>query len=324
MRVHRRALHAVSRIGSTWESFFEPAHRVHVTTPATTSNLGPGFDSFGMAMDMSNEVIVEHADEFSITILGEGVNGNEHIPANEDNVIVQSCYRAFEYMGKPVPPLRFECHNTVPALRGLGSSSSALVAGLAAGFALGGKEVYAPTVKKLILQLAADIEGHADNISAAIYGGLQVNFRSSPEGYARSGQWITQRVHLPSGLHCVLYIPDHVHQVARNSSRGALPELYTRSDCVHNIGRAAMLINCFATGQVGPSPPPHPHPHPLLRMSQPLRLAPPSRMPSPALTSGPDFCFAAPACNSSMRCASPWKTDCTSRTAQSSFRLDGY
>jgi homoserine kinase len=263
MRVHRRALHAVSRIGSTWESFFEPAHRVHVTTPATTSNLGPGFDSFGMAMDMSNEVIVEHADEFSITILGEGVNGNEHIPANEENVIVQSCYRAFEYMGKPVPPLRFECHNTVPALRGLGSSSSALVAGLAAGFALGGKEVYAPTVKKLILQLAADIEGHADNISAAIYGGLQVNFRSSPEGYARSGQWITQRVHLPSGLHCVLYIPDHVHQVARNSSRGALPELYTRSDCVHNIGRAAMLINCFATGQVGPSPPP-PTPTPTL------------------------------------------------------------
>lgn len=246
----RRAFTGISRIGNTWESFFEPAHRVGVTVPATTSNLGPGFDSFAMAMDMSNEIIVERADKFSISILGEGNGGDEHIPANEDNVIVQSCYKALQSMGKPVPPLRFECHNTVPALRGLGSSSSALVAGLAAGFALGGKEVYAPTVKKLILQMAADMEGHADNISAAIYGGLQVNFRSSPEGYARGGQWITQRVHVPSGLHCVLYIPDHVHQVARNSSRGALPELYTRGDCIHNIGRAAMLINCFATGQV--------------------------------------------------------------------------
>lgn len=240
---------AHSRIGETWESFFEPAHKVSVTVPATTSNLGPGFDSFGLALNMRNKIIVERADEFSITVHGEGEDGGGLIKADESNLVVQFCKKALESMGKTMPPLRFECHNTVPPQRGLGSSSSAFVAGIAAGFALGGKEVYAPLSKKAILQMAADAEGHADNISAAIYGGLQVNFRSSPEGYARAGQWITQRVHVPSGLHCVLFIPDEKHLMARGSARGALPELYTRADAVHNIGRAAMLINCFATGQ---------------------------------------------------------------------------
>jgi len=137
----------------------------------------------------------------------------------------------------------------VPPQRGLGSSSSAFVAGLAAGFALSGKETYAPQSKKRILQLAADEEGHADNIAAAVYGGFQVSFRSSFEGHARSGQWITQRVTVPAGLQCVLFIPDEEHVSPTSLARGVLPELYSRADAIHNIGRAAMLINCFATGQ---------------------------------------------------------------------------
>ena len=243
-----------SRIGRTWESFFKPAHRVVVSVPGTTSNLGPGFDSLSLALNMRNRVIVERADKFSIDILGEGgsdgpYDGKDLIKADENNLVVQMCKKGLNFMGHEMPPLRFECHNAVPPQRGLGSSSSALVAGLAAGLALAGKEVYAPLTKKLILQLAADVEGHADNTSAAVYGGLQVSFRSSFEGHARAGQWITQRVKVPSGLHCVLFIPDERHCLARDSARGALPELYTRADTVHNIGRTAMLVNCFATGQ---------------------------------------------------------------------------
>jgi len=226
------------------ESFFTPAHRVILSVPGTTSNLGPGFDSFGLALDMRNRIIVERADQFSIEVHGEGAEGEGMIRADESNLVVQMCYRALRALGRldSMPPLRFECHNTVPCQRGLGSSSSALVAGLAAGLALGGKELYTPICKKELLQMAADEEGHADNIAAAIYGGFQVSFKSNKH-------WITQRVHVPKGLHCVLYIPDEQHLVRTEASRGALPAYYRRDDAVHNIGRAAMLVNCFATGQ---------------------------------------------------------------------------
>ena len=142
--------------------------------------------------------------------------------------------------------LRFECHNVVPCQRGLGSSSTALVAGYAAGLALAGKELYAPITKKLLLQMAADEEGHADNIAAAIYGGFQVSFKKE---HKNRTQWITQRVHVPRGLHCVIYIPDEKHTTSTETSRGTLPAYYRREDVVHNLGRTAMLVNCFATGQ---------------------------------------------------------------------------
>lgn len=238
---------APSRIGATQESFFTPAHRVVVSTPATTSNLGPCFDSLGLALDLRNRIIIERADRFSIRVFGEGEGGEGSIPEDESNIVVQSCYKALESMGKlgSMPPLRFECHNTVPSRRGLGSSSSALVAGLAGGLALGGKELYTPVVKKQLLQLAADDEGSSDNIAAAVYGGLQVSFRSSDV----SKQWITQRINVPLGLQCVLFIPDEVGSVGKEAARAALPAYYKRDDAVHNIGRSAMLVNCFATGQ---------------------------------------------------------------------------
>ena len=225
------------------------------------------FDSFGLALDMRNRIIVERADQFSIEVHGEGAEGEGMIRADESNLVVQMCYRALRALGRldSMPPLRFECHNTVPCQRGLGSSSSALVAGLAAGLALGGKELYTPICKKELLQMAADEEGHADNIAAAIYGGFQVSFKSNKH-------WITQRVrpapcpqrrrarsalpgvcvraracvlaecprvagcaatlgpqvHVPKGLHCVLYIPDEQHLVRTEASRGALPAYYRR------------------------------------------------------------------------------------------------
>ena len=243
---------AASRIGATWESFFAPAHKVIVRVPATTSNLGPGFDSMGFALNMQNTLIVERADQFSISVMGEGSDTSDSlIPTDESNTIVKSCARVMEmfghdFGGKP-PPFKFESRNTVPAQCGLGSSSSALVLGMAAGLALSGKEVYTPQAKKLLLQLAADEEGHADNISAAIYGGFQVNFKSPLSKGSSTNQYITQRVNVPPGLHCVLYIPD-IPQL-RDQARAVMPTGYSRDDTVHNIGRAAMLVNCFATGQ---------------------------------------------------------------------------
>ena len=243
----RSGTKASSRIGATWESFFQPAHRVRVSVPATTSNLGPGFDCFGLSLDLRNNIVVERADEFSISIFGEGEGGGSSIPESEANLVVRKCYEALDALGKleQMPPLRFECHNVVPSRRGLGSSSSATLAGLAAGLALGGRELYTPPVKKQLLQLAADSEGSADNVAAGIYGGFQVSFQSTDGSH----QWITQRVAVPRGLHCVLYIPDDTTTVEREAARSMLPAYYKQADAVHNIGRAAMLVNCFATGQ---------------------------------------------------------------------------
>jgi len=212
-----------------------------VNVPATTANLGPGFDSFGFALDVWNRVTVERADTYSMTILGEGEG---KIDPTADNIVVRMCKRALETLGQEMPPLRFECQNAVPPTRGMGSSSAALVSGLAAGLALGGKDLSTPATKKLLLQLAADEEGHPDNVAPAIYGGFQIALATP------SGQWITQRVNIPDGLQCVLFIPDE--EMSTTAARAALPEQLSYQDAIHNISRAAMLVNCFATGQFDP------------------------------------------------------------------------
>jgi len=232
--------HVTSRIQRVQESFFKPVDRVVINVPATTANLGPGFDSFGFALDVWNRVIVERADEFSITLEGEGM---ERLTADRTNIIPRMAEKALASLGQEMPPLKFVCQNAVPPTRGMGSSSAALVAGLAAGLAIGGKDMSTDATKKLLLQMAAEEEGHADNVAPAIYGGFQIAFNAG-------GQWITQRVHIPEGLQCVLFIPDD--EMPTKEARAALPEKLDYEDAVFNISRAAMLINCFATGQFDP------------------------------------------------------------------------
>lgn len=214
--------------------------RVVINVPATTANLGPGFDSFGFALDVWNRVTVERADTFSMVVSGEGA---DRLVADENNMVVRMTAKALASLGLEMPPLRFECQNAVPPTRGMGSSSAALVAGLAAGLALGGKDMSTPATKKLLLQLAAQEEGHADNVAPAIYGGFQIAFLSNE-------QWITQRVSIPDGLQCVLYIPDD--EMSTTEARAALPGALPYEDAVFNISRAAMLVNCFATAQFNP------------------------------------------------------------------------
>ena len=203
-----------SRISRIQESFFEPVlvgplllphssqhaspslawmqvNRVVVNVPATTANLGPGFDSFGFALDVWNRVTVERADAYSMTIMGEGAPrarlhpstaarstapalplargrrafftaaGEDRIDTREKTIVVRMCKRALETLGQEMPPLRFECQNAVPPTRGMGSSSAALVSGLAAGLALGGKDLSTPATKKLLLQASGWSPQHA-------------------------------------------------------------------------------------------------------------------------------------------------------------------
>jgi len=265
MRRLSRGAHGLSsRIGAVSESFFSPVHSLELTVPATTSNLGPGFDCFGMALNMHCKILVSRADSFALHLHGEG---SETLDRSEDNILVRATRKALQLMGKEMPPLRFEIRNAVPPQRGLGSSSSAIVAGFAAGLALGGKELYTPATKQLLLNLAAAEESDAKRmrharIAPAVYGGLQISFKredgvvarhsSAPDTTVPWGQepWVAQRVAVPRGLQCVLFIPDE--QTSTAGVRDVLPATVSYADTVFNVARAAMLTNCFATAQFDP------------------------------------------------------------------------
>ncbi len=206
---------------------------VSVRVPATAANLGPGFDSIGIAVDLWSELTVEHGP-FEVVIEGDGA---DVLPRDEANLVVSGARAAYEARGAKFPDLKFHCVNGIPFARGLGSSSAAIVSGIVAGFALQGDG----TDPEEALELAAEIEGHPDNVAPAILGGCQIGIKNG------SG-WITSAVPLPDDLHAVILIPDFVGETSE--ARGVLGDEVTRADAVFNIGRAALLANALATGRL--------------------------------------------------------------------------
>eukprot|EP00920_Eleutheroschizon_duboscqi_P036976 GHVT01088654.1.p1 GENE.GHVT01088654.1~~GHVT01088654.1.p1 ORF type:complete len:226 (+),score=27.50 GHVT01088654.1:631-1308(+) len=169
---------------------------VTVTAPATTANMGCGFDCMGMAVDVWNDVTIQESDQFKVTIEGEGA---EKLPTDETNFVVRGCQAAYKALGIPFPPLAFRCVNRIPFDRGLGSSSAALCSGLLAGLLLSGAEVN-EAQQRLLYSLAANMEGHADNAAATIYGGLQLAYKDK--------EWEAQRLAFPAGLTCIFFLPN--------------------------------------------------------------------------------------------------------------------
>ena len=208
--------------------------RITVKVPATTANMGPGFDSIGMALDMWNTVTVTQGSD-GVSIEGEG---EDELPRDESNAVVAGIHSAFHAVGESAPVFATRCENRIPLSRGLGSSSAAIVAGLLAGLAMAGRN----RDQRLLFDLAADIEGHPDNAAAAIYGGCCISVKGS-EG------WVVDQTPLPEDLNAVAFIPD----VSMNTSeaRAVLPSQVSREDAVFNLGRSAMLVNALATGRLG-------------------------------------------------------------------------
>jgi|TARA_B100001964_G_scaffold137987_1_gene152146 homoserine kinase len=207
---------------------------VTVRAPATTANLGPGFDSLGIALDLWNELTVTRG-KFSVTSSGEGV---DIVPQDTRNLVVTGLEAVFNYIDEPVPGLRYECTNVIPFGRGLGSSSAAIVTGLIAGSAISGADL----TNEEITTLAADIEGHPDNVAPAIYGGCTVGVRNGTDN------WIVDQVNIPEELCAVIFVPEQ--QTNTHESRAVLPDQISRSDAVFNIGRAAMLVNALSSGRL--------------------------------------------------------------------------
>ena len=212
-----------------------------IRVPATSANLGPGFDCLGMAVDLWNETVVSVGSNH-VEISGEG---SDILPADETNLIVQSAQRTFlEIQADPIP-LGFSCTNSIPLARGLGSSSAATVTGIAAAFAFAGYDIASQETQNRMFEIAAEIEGHPDNVAPAIYGGCQIGINAA--GQTERDNWIVSRVDTGEDMKAVVFVPDFT--MPTEEARGILPPEVPRSDAVFNIGRAAMLVHALETRQ---------------------------------------------------------------------------
>jgi homoserine kinase len=188
-----------------------------------------------MALELWNELSVEKG-EFSIEIEGEDADAAS-LPRDGSNLVVVGVETAFRSLDQPAPELSYRCANEIPYARGFGSSSAGIVGGLLAGFALAGVDADEATV----LGLAADLDGHPDNVAPALKGGCCI-------GIHADSRWVTDRISLPEELKLVLYVPDE--EGPTREARALLPAEVTRADAVFNVGRAAMLVNALSTGRL--------------------------------------------------------------------------
>ena len=220
------------------EPFLE---RATIRVPATSANLGPGFDCIGMAVDLWNETTVTRGIP-SITIRGEGASS---LPTDHTNLVAASAKRTFNELGADKVDLEFDCENNIPLARGLGSSSAATVTGIAAAFMFTKHNLKDPETLNRVFSIAADIEGHPDNAAPAVLGGCQIgiNVYHAPG----SKGWITSRVPIGEELKAVVFVPDF--SMETTEARGILPDEVPRSDAVFNVGRSAMLVHALSTGQ---------------------------------------------------------------------------
>ncbi|MFC9969732.1 homoserine kinase [Spirillospora sp. NPDC127200] len=208
---------------------------VTVRTPATSANLGPGFDSLGLALSLHDEVTVEvTGGGLDIAVAGEGA---EVADRGERHLIVKVLRQAFDLLGGGQPPgLALRCVNRIPHSRGLGSSSAAIVAGIVAARHLHPEGHRLDAGRSL--DLATEIEGHPDNVAPCLAGGLTVAW-TTPAG--------PRLVRLESQVKQVTaFVPDQ--RLATERARGLLPESVPHADAAANAGRAALLIAALATG----------------------------------------------------------------------------
>ena len=207
---------------------------LRVKVPATSANLGAGFDVFGLALKLHNIFRVTRADELSIEIIGYAGD----IPADQSNLFYRSFAHLHKLAGEPVHPVRIEMNLRVPPGKGLGSSATAVVGGLvAANTLLGGR--YG---QDELLREAVTLErgGHADNVSAALMGGLVVNVLDGVEMIALSAS-------VPPTLQAVVFTPDFEMDTVRG--RKLMPKKYTREDAVFNASRTALLPVVLSHGR---------------------------------------------------------------------------
>ncbi len=203
---------------------------VTVEVPATSANLGPGFDCLGLALALVDTLVGE-VTEGGLEVEVEG-EGSTEIDCDETHLVVRSMRAAFAALGEEPPGLHLRCTNRIPHSRGLGSSSAAIVGGIVLARALveGGE---ARLDAELALALANRIEGHPDNVAPALIGGFVVSGQAGDEVWA-------QQSPVDESVSAVVFIPPH--GVRTDVARGLLPDVVPHADAAANTGRAALLV----------------------------------------------------------------------------------
>lgn len=209
---------------------------VTVSVPASSANLGPGFDATGLALELRDEVAVRATTSGAthVTVEGEGAG---HVPEDDKNLVARALRIGLESVGAPQVGIQMHCTNRIPHGRGLGSSSAAIVCGLAAAAALLEPEVLPPDK---IFQIAAKLEGHPDNAAPAVYGGAVLGWiepESSKTG--EESRAFALPFQVSPAVKVTVLIPSF--KLATSKARSLLPDAVPHRDAVFNAGRAALL-----------------------------------------------------------------------------------
>jgi homoserine kinase len=205
---------------------------VRVRVPASSANLGPGFDTLGLALGLYDEVeVAVTADGVTVEVDGAGADG---VPRDERHLVVRAMRRAFDMFGDAPSGLRLRCRNAIPHSRGLGSSAAAAVAGAAAAAVLAGRDLMLE--RDTLLQVTAGMEGHADNAAASLLGGFVVAWNTE-------GRFDAVRLDAHEGIAPVALVPDT--ESSTSTTRGLLPERVPLVDAAFTGSRTALAVLAF-------------------------------------------------------------------------------
>lgn len=207
---------------------------IKVRVPASSANIGPGFDCMGIALDLYSEVCIEKIDSDKVEL--EVLDGSkEFLPVDKRNYVYAAMERVFSEVGKEFSGYRITIDNAIPITRGLGSSSSGIVAGLSgANYILGN-----PLTDDKLLKIGCDIEGHPDNVAPALFGGFVVSFVDGDDVFY-------VKTDVTADVKFVALIPDFYFRTKK--SRNVLPKYVSHKNAVYNVAHAAYVASAFMKG----------------------------------------------------------------------------
>lgn len=210
--------------------------RVHLRVPANSANLGPGFDTLGMAFNWFDDCLIEVLDEgVEVEVTGEG---GAFVPLDRSHLVIRCLDKGLAALGAQARGVRLVAHNTIPHTRGLGSSAAATVAGLLAAWALARPGIEPD--RQWLLAQADKVEGHPDNVAAAIFGGFVITW-TDEENEPGVVHAVNGAVH--ADVRLIAWV--HREPVATRAARGALPQTVSHADAARNAGRAALLSHAI-------------------------------------------------------------------------------
>lgn len=205
---------------------------VRVAVPASSANLGPGYDSFGLALGLYNEIEAELADEWCVEVRGEGAG---RLASDNQNQVALAAARLFAEAGRPELKADITCHNGIPVGRGLGSSAAAIVGGLIVADTLAEAQIG----RRKLLEIAIELEGHADNVAAALRGGFTITRGEVSDA-------LSARIDPAGGMAALIIMGEQ--ELPTNVSRSMLPKVVPHEDAAANSGSAALVALGIALG----------------------------------------------------------------------------